>query len=277
MTNPLVSVVIPTYNQALFLNNAISSLLEQSWRNWEAIIIDNSSTDNTLEIIDEFNDARIRVYKINNDGVIAASRNLGILRARGEFISFLDSDDYWAPLKLERTLEFLAKGFDLVCHAEIWEFRGGQSIVKSYGPSSRSTYKSLLFWGNRLSTSAVSVRRDVVIEIGMFDENPDYKMVEDYDLWMRAAKHGCKFGFIDDVLGTYLVHGHNTSKAYFRHFLAEVRLINAHVKSFNQSSLLIKFLHYSRVVRALASYLFRLSQPFKGPFSKYLVLSRLRL
>ena len=92
---PLVSVIIPTYNQAHYLVRALQSVLDQTYINWEAIVIDNYSTDNTDEVMADFADPSVTYLKIHNNGVIAASRNEGIRAAKGEWVAFLDSDDWW--------------------------------------------------------------------------------------------------------------------------------------------------------------------------------------
>ena len=100
-TSPLISVVIPTYNHAEFLKVAISSVLAQTYQNFEIVIVDNHSNDHTREVVVSFSDDRIHLHKINNNGIIAASRNLGIDHAEGDWIAFLDSDDYWYPTRLQ--------------------------------------------------------------------------------------------------------------------------------------------------------------------------------
>ena len=112
----LVSVVIPTYNRADDLARALDSVLRQTYPRWEALVIDNRSTDNSHDVVHRLNDARIRWLEIANNGVIAASRNLGIYHASGEFIAFLDSDDYWKSDKLERSIFWLSRDFDIVYH-----------------------------------------------------------------------------------------------------------------------------------------------------------------
>lgn len=89
----LVSIVIPTYNRAQDLERALKSLLAQTFCDWEALIVDNYSKDNTDELIKSFNDPRMKLFKIHNQGVIAASRNVGIKNAKGGYVAFLDSDD----------------------------------------------------------------------------------------------------------------------------------------------------------------------------------------
>ncbi|EMO04349.1 glycosyltransferase-like protein, family 2 domain protein, partial [Leptospira interrogans serovar Icterohaemorrhagiae str. Verdun HP] len=102
--NPLVSVVIPTYNHSDFLKLSLASVINQTYLNWEAIVIDNHSNDNTDEVVSSFGNSKVRLTKIKNNGVISVSRNLGIKEAKGDWISFLDSDDLWFPNKLERVV-----------------------------------------------------------------------------------------------------------------------------------------------------------------------------
>ena len=112
----LISIVIPTYNHGTYLKRALQSVLDQTYLNWEAIVIDNHSTDDTAEIMTNFNDQRIKYLKIHNNGVIAASRNAGINIAKGEWIAFLDSDDWWTEDKLEICFKNINDEIDLVYH-----------------------------------------------------------------------------------------------------------------------------------------------------------------
>ena len=91
----LIAVVIPTYNHAHFIGRAIQSVLDQTYTNWEILVVDNHSTDNTEEVIKSLNDGRIQLLKIHNSGVIGMSRNMGILKAKGDWIFLIDADDYF--------------------------------------------------------------------------------------------------------------------------------------------------------------------------------------
>jgi glycosyltransferase involved in cell wall biosynthesis len=115
----LVSVVIPTYNHAHFLGQTLRSVIDQTYTCWEAIVVDNHSSDNTDAVVASLGDPRIQLFKIHNQGVIAASRNMGIRHARGEWVAFLDSDDWWSSRKLELSLAGLQQGADLVYH-DVW-------------------------------------------------------------------------------------------------------------------------------------------------------------
>lgn len=122
MTSPLpsVDIIIPTYNQADFLREALQSVIHQDYEHWNALVINNLSTDHTRAVVEAFKDPRIKIIDFANDGVIAASRNVGITRSSATYIAFLDSDDWWFPKKLSRCIERLESGADLVCHAEEW-------------------------------------------------------------------------------------------------------------------------------------------------------------
>ena len=114
--DPLVSIVIPTYNRAFCIERAISSIINLTLTDWELIVVDNNSTDNTDEVVNNFLDDRISIAKIDNNGIVAKSRNLGIKLASGTYVAFLDSDDWWLPNKLEISLHRLELGSDLVYH-----------------------------------------------------------------------------------------------------------------------------------------------------------------
>ena len=110
---PLVSVIIPTFNRANDLARAVKSVIAQTFTSWELIIVDNHSVDNTDEVVRHFNDPRIKLLKIHNDGVIAASRNLGIHFSSGTYIAFLDSDDWWTPDKLRSSVWLISYGLSI--------------------------------------------------------------------------------------------------------------------------------------------------------------------
>ena len=227
----LVSIVIPTYNQSEFLRQAIDCIINQTYGSWEAIVVNNFSTDETISVVEGFNDRRVSLINFSNDGVIARSRNLAISRARGEFVAFLDSDDLWEPTKLERSVERLKSGADLVCHAERWFGGDGPDRIVQYGPASRATYDSLLLNGNCISTSATVVRHAVLADLGGFRDHHAFITTEDYDLWLRIARAGFKLEFIDDVLGSFRRHQASASSAPMRHLHAELAIIEDHFQA----------------------------------------------
>jgi teichuronic acid biosynthesis glycosyltransferase TuaG len=228
MTFPRVDIIIPTYNQAEFLREALASVFAQTHENWHVIIVDNHSTDHTSAVLAEFSDPRITFERYANEGVIAASRNHAMRISSGEFIAFLDSDDVWRPTKLERSVQALQSGYDLVCHAEEWRSATASRVVQ-YGPTNRASYYGLLRYGNCLSTSAVVVKRAVVQRQHGFSERPEFVTAEDYDLWLRLARDGCTMCFLPDVLGTFRIHESSASSAVVRNSAAEIAVVSAHI------------------------------------------------
>jgi glycosyltransferase involved in cell wall biosynthesis len=228
MPAPAVSVVIPTYNHAHFLGLALQSLREQTFGNWEAIVVNNFSEDNTAEVVASFNDPRIRLENFRNHGIIAASRNHGWRLARGRLIAFLDSDDCWYPRKLEQCVARLGADCDLVCHGERW-IGNGQDRAVRYGPAPRATYDALLFKGNCISTSAVVVKREHLEKVGGFCEDAAIVTAEDYELWLRLAQAGARIGFVDEILGEYRLHAGNQSGAVLRNMEAVDEVVRRHL------------------------------------------------
>ena len=126
------SIILPTYNRAGKITKAIESILSQSYKNWELIIIDNYSKDNTEQIVNNYKCEKILYFKLNNNGVIAKSRNFGIKKAKGENLCFLDSDDWWKPNKLEVTYQYLKQGYDFIYH-DMFISRNKQILRKKTG------------------------------------------------------------------------------------------------------------------------------------------------
>ena len=232
------TVVIPTYNHADFLFNALQSVLNQTYQNFEVIVIDNNSEDNTVEVVSNFNDSRIKLHKINNNGVIASSRNLGIEKASNEWIAFLDSDDIWYPNKLSKVKKCLQKNnsYDVLSTNEYKVYQdSSRKKILSYGPLYKDSYKHLLIYGNRLSPSATVVRKSFLQKNSIkFNENIDFITVEDYDFWLQLAFHKANFKFIHSVQGEYLVHGFNNSSREQIHKKNEIYLLEHHIFDFQK-------------------------------------------
>lgn len=235
---PLVSVIIPTYNHAHFLGRALQSVMDQTYSNWEAFVIDNHSIDRTDDLVRKFPDPRIHLLKIHNGGVIAASRNLGLAQANGDWVAFLDSDDCWYVRKLETIIALIENGddSDVFCHDEyVVQARGGRKNIIRYGPATNDFYRVLLIEGNRLSTSATVVRRQFIEQNQLrFDEWPDFVTVEDYGLWLELARAGARFSFLRDVLGEYVIHDTNNSNRLARHWANTDTLLRHHVFTLQQ-------------------------------------------
>lgn len=236
-SNPLISVIMPTFNQAGFLKEAIASVLAQDYSHWELIIIDNFSTDFTSECINSFHDDRIQSIQFANQGVIAAARNKGLSIARGDYIAFLDSDDLWQPDKLKKCVSMITEGYQFICTAvqvfgeEIDSYRspfpGGEAL--------RKPFVYLLNTGNFITTSTVVVRKDL-IQNG-FSENRDLITAEDMDLWLSLLiSPEIRFKFIDEPLTSYRIHASNNSSKAALHIQAVVAVIKKYLPHTQQNT-----------------------------------------
>jgi glycosyltransferase involved in cell wall biosynthesis len=215
-SEPLVSILIPTYNHAQFLKDAINSVLEQTYKNVEIIVINNYSEDNTIEVVNIFQNKRIHLINFKNNGVIAASRNIGLKNANGDFIAFLDSDDIWKPSKLEKQLKiFYDRPEVLLIGTNLETFPKGRKNALKLGSDYQVSYKNLLK-NNCFINSSVLIRKQVVSEIGFLDEDERLRTVEDYDYWLKILKFKDNSGYVlkEDLI-KYRMHSSNLSGSGF--------------------------------------------------------------
>ena len=212
---PFFSVIIPTYNCAKKLSWTLDSVTSQSFRDFEVLVMDDGSTDNTKVVVESFHDPRIHYAWAPNSGGPATPRNRGIKAASADWICFLDADDIWYPAKLDVIADEIARNpnVDLLCNNEFLSLVGvGKKLLLRYGPFERNFYRIMLLEGNRVSTSATTVRRAFLTKHALsFNQSPDYVIVEDYDLWLRIALFGGRFHFIDTPLGEYVIDDGNIS------------------------------------------------------------------
>ncbi|RMD45126.1 MAG: glycosyltransferase family 2 protein [Aquificota bacterium] len=214
MGKPKVSVILPTFNRAKYLDRAISSVLSQSFYDFELIIVDDASTDNTEEIVGMFKDERIIYVKNPKNLGGAGARNIGIKMAKGDFIAFQDSDDLWHPDKLELQMKVFEKAEEdvaVVYTAFIRKVGEKELIVPP--PYVKKTegyiYKELLTHINFVGTPTAVIRKEALEDVGYFDER--FPRLQDWDLFLRLAKK-YRFKFIKKPLLTaYDVPGNISS------------------------------------------------------------------
>lgn len=235
MAAPRVSVVIPAWNAASFIEKTLATVAAQTFIDFQIIVVDDGSSDDTKLVVDRFlKDKGLRGRCIRQENKkIAGARNTGIRAAEADLIAFLDHDDLWFPDKLAQTLaEFDAHPeADLVCHDENI-IKGGELVrVSRNGPLVENMYERLLFDGNALSPSATTVRKAKLFEAGLFREDPEFDTVEDYDLWMRLAKI-CRIRFLDAVLGEYQLVESAASNRIIYHNTNLENLLRDHFRGF---------------------------------------------
>ena len=201
---PTVSIIIPAYNQGHYLGAALRSVLSQTFHDYEAIVVDDGSTDDTPQVAGAFTDPRIRYARQDNRG-LSGARNAGIRQATGEFISFLDSDDLFLPEKLALMVEALRAQprYGMVAGQAIIIDEHGHPTGKRFTTMLPEDGAQLLLW-NPLHVGSVLVRRVWLDRAGLFDET--LRSYEDWDMWLRLARAGCRFGWVDQPVSLYRFH-----------------------------------------------------------------------
>jgi glycosyltransferase involved in cell wall biosynthesis len=201
---PAVSAVIATYNSSRFLPAAVDSVLGQTMRDVEAIVVDDGSSDDTPQVMQRYrDDRRVRYYRQENRGP-AAARNLGIRRARARLVAFLDADDIWLPQKLERQVPLFRDGPGLaVVYARRLRIDEQGRLLQTEQPELfRDDILPRLFVDNCICLSSAVVARAALEWSGLFDERIRWPSCEDYGLWLRLARD-YRFDYVDEPLVLY--------------------------------------------------------------------------
>ncbi|MCS7278988.1 MAG: glycosyltransferase [Thermodesulfobacteriaceae bacterium] len=242
---PLVSVIIPTYNRAYLLFKSIESVLSQTFKDWELIVVDDGSTDKTSYLVSKYP----LIYVKKHRKGVSHARNTGLKKAKGPLICFLDSDDYFLPQKLEKQIEFLEKypEYKLVQTEEIW-FKGEKRIYPK-----RIHRKAQGWFFDRalklcvVSMSTVMIKREVFEEVGYFDE--EFWVCEDYEFWLRVSLK-MPVGLIKEPLvvksGGREDQLSSTKGLDYYRFLALIKLFKNYQKELNLEQ---KFLLWKELVK----------------------------
>jgi glycosyltransferase involved in cell wall biosynthesis len=207
---PTISIITPVYNAEKTIAQTIQSVLEQTYRDFEFLIINDGSTDRTLEIISTFQDPRIQVFSYPNSGH-SISRNRGLENASGHYVSFLDADDIWTPEKLETQLTALrtnpSAGF-VYSWSNFIDEEGAFLHKGSYFRADGQVYQQLLVRNFIENGSNPMIRKEVFDQVGMF--NPNLAAAPDWDMWLRIAK-GHEFVCVPEVQILYRVSTQSVS------------------------------------------------------------------
>lgn len=216
MSELRVTIVVPNFNYGKYLGEALASIAGQTYQNWEAIVVDNFSTDNTDEVFKKFDsDSRFKMLKFSNNGSIAASRNVGIKAGSGDLIGFLDSDDVWSPKKLELSVDAHKLGAAVTYHN--LKIIDENSLKVPFGRLRSWVLREpilsdLLLRGNAILNSSAIVTRQAISKVGFLDEDPGMAGAEDYNLWLKLAKAGFRFERISSTQGSYRSHSESQSQ-----------------------------------------------------------------
>ena len=197
------SIILPTYNREKKILKAINSVILQTFNNWELIIIDNNSNDQTKEKIYNLNNKKIFFYQINNNGVIALSRNYGISKSTGKYLCFLDSDDWWMSNKLEVTKQYIDRGYKFLYHDMYLAKKNNfiKTKTKYCRNLKKPVFNDLIYNGPAFPTSSVTVQKELFNSVKNFVELKDLIAWEDYDAWLRCSKVNEDFIKLPGTLG----------------------------------------------------------------------------
>ena len=216
----LVSIIMPLYNSEKYISDSINSVINQTYQNWELLIVDDCSMDNSVEIVKSFKDERIKLLHNPTNSGAAISRNYALREAKGRWIAFLDSDDLWASSRLEEQLKFMAENHYAftycdyrICNDGKWE-----NVIRT--APNKITYKNMLHY---CYFSTITVIYDAnkigLIQIGNIRKNNDYAM------WLKALKKADAYRF-SKPLSFYMKHENSISSG------SKLRLIKWHYRLF---------------------------------------------
>lgn len=212
LNSPLISIIMPAYNSEEYISESIDSVLTQTYNNWELVIVDDGSIDNTREVIRKYEKEDIRIkYLYQTNQRQGKARNNGIKHSTGSLIAFLDSDDIWVNSKLELQVKELIKNDVDLVFSDGFSF--SDSIETSTGifDTIKGYYKGdevikLFLIQNRIPILSVLTKRVVISEVGGFIEKPEIQNVEDYHLWLKILFAGYSIYGMPDKLFYYRQH-----------------------------------------------------------------------
>jgi glycosyltransferase involved in cell wall biosynthesis len=213
--NNLVSIIMTCHNGELFLRDALSSILKQTYKNWELIFYDNCSTDKSADLVNEYKDSRIKYFKSEKLINLGAIRKLSFAKCNGDFISFLDVDDYWSETKLQKQIEKFERKQEIdVLYSNYFEIYNEVFVKKEKKLSNGYCQSDIIYsYINGLPLTAwltLMIRKSAIDKLEYsFDKN--LHISSDFDLIIRLSDF-CNFDFIDDYLAFYRLHFFNESK-----------------------------------------------------------------
>ena len=223
---PEISVIIPTYNAAEYLPEAIDSVLAQTFQDFELIVVDDGSTDGTEEVVRSYGD-RVRYLRQENRGP-GAAKNLGIKNSRGPLVVTLDADDRWLPHKLERQYEYMREHPEIgMVNTDFSTFNEKGVMTRHYNREYRKIYQGDIFdrllQKNFVGSGVVMFRRECLDRVGLFPEN--FMISEDWHLWLRIAKE-YRVGYIDEPMAMYRWQEKSLTWDYSRSYPDRIRVLD---------------------------------------------------
>lgn len=226
-----IAVIIPCYNAQATINKTLESIFEQTYTSFTVYIVNDGSTDNTLDVINDFKQRyaeKIHIITQHNQGQ-AVARNKGIQESKEPYIAFIDSDDLWHPEKLQKQLKFLKSHVDIgLCYTQALEIdeKENEIGVILINPSYKDKCFPYLILSNNIVASSVIVKRSVIAQVGLFDTS--LNACENWDLWLRISQ---KFSidYLDEPLTYYRIHTNNMSNNSDRMYQNRKKVLEKHL------------------------------------------------
>lgn len=234
MQNKKISVVIPTYNREYCIRRSIESVLKQTYPVYEVVIVDDGSTDNTLEVVKEIADNRINYYKTDGNKGAGAARNFGVKMAQGEYIVFHDSDDICFENRVEQEMQCLEKGdnLGLVYGAHLVQTSETEGYIEpDYNQSEgiEGELFSFLLMRNTIDAPTILMKKEIFEAVGGFDEN--MSSLEDWDFAIRVSK-SYKIGFVSDTLILTEYQENGLSADSFKYYQNRCYMLRKYLKDY---------------------------------------------
>lgn len=284
MKRPIVSIIVPTFNRAGMIHRAIESVQFQTFNDWELIVVDDASTDNTEEILRRYmrNDPRIGYIRHEKNKGGSAARNSGIKKSKGSYIALLDDDDRWYPEKLRLQVDFShnhpESGFIYsgYCYVDYET----DKIVKNVFPLYQGNVSSIILKNNIIGSPTPLIRNECFQRAGLFDEK--LTSCQDWDMWIRISRF-YSFAYVNECLAEVTMHGKQISSDLSSKIDSRIKLLDKHFDSIKKNPSILSF-HYKRLAVLYAidhspvlsiTNLFRafLLQPFKAENVLHLILA----
>lgn len=225
MKKPLISVVMPAYNASRFIGEAIDSVLNQTFTDFEFIIIDDCSTDDTWKIISGYKDKRIRAFRNKGNSGVTVSLNAGLKHARGTYIARMDADDISLAKRFEKQVKVLEEGYDVVgCSLVFIDFNGKRVGSRVYS----NDISKVIRIESPLAHPSVMFKRSFLDRVGVYDER--YTASQDYDLWIRFYMNGAKTHNLSSKLLLYRQHSGAVKNVHTKKTLRNVIDIKKNAK-----------------------------------------------
>lgn len=239
MTVPIVTVLMAVYNGEKCLKHTIESILNQTFKHFEFLIIDDCSTDRTIEVVKSYKDERIIIYKNENNIGQTKSLNRGLKLARGKYLARIDADDVSLPMRLERQVKYIEDNTKiiLVGTAGFYYDDSGKVISIANMPDSMSAMKAMIFFASPILHVSVLMRREKICQLGGYNES--YDILADYELWSRLIQNNFQMVNIKEVLVGYRIspNSYGSKNLYGKSNIETAKIIQGNVNKMTKLSI----------------------------------------